>query len=230
MQGCVGSQFGTEQCNVQACQSGQRKYSAFNDYNMPRAYQQIQLTPFQQECIDFHNFFRALHNLKVNNISRPISFKPLSFQPLEWRNDITRTAQLWADQLRIRAKKGPGQPTGQRTKHWPHSDSPGPFRAKNVGENIAWDLTENGHPCKESVYRWYAELFYFNPKKATKGKISIYAIFDNTDIMYIIYNISFVGRRGNEPVGHLTQLLWPETTHLGCATVYSAIKQPPNTG
>ena len=42
--------------------------------------------------------------------------------------------------------------------------------------------------------------------------------------------MSFSGRRGNEPVGHLTQLLWPETTHLGCATVYSAIKQPPNTG
>ena len=44
----------------------------------------------------------------------------------------------------------------------------------------------------------------------------------------ILYEI--LGRRGNEPVGHLTQLLWPETTHLGCATVYSAIKQPPNTG
>ena len=50
-----------------------------------------------------------------------------------------------------------------------------------------------------------------------------------TEIYYrILYEI--LGRRGNEPVGHLTQLLWPETTHLGCATVYSAIKQPPNTG
>ena len=39
-----------------------------------------------------------------------------------------------------------------------------------------------------------------------------------------------LGRRGNEPVGHLTQLLWPETTHLGCATVASNIRQPPNTG
>ena len=43
-------------------------------------------------------------------------------------------------------------------------------------------------------------------------------------------NFNPKGRRGNEPVGHLTQLLWPETTHLGCATVHSAIKQPPNTG
>ena len=52
----------------------------------------------------------------------------------------------------------------------------------------------------------YAELFYFNPKKPTKG------------------------RRGPEPVGHLTALLWPETTHVGCATVTTPIKQPPNTG
>ena len=52
-------------------------------------------------------------------------------------------------------------------------DSGTAYRAKNVGENIAWDLTENGHPCKESVYRWYAELFYFNPRKPTKGLISI---------------------------------------------------------
>ena len=43
------------------------------------------------------------------------------------------------------------------------------FDFEDVGENIAWDLTENGHPCRESVYRWYAELFYFNPKKPTKG-------------------------------------------------------------
>ena len=73
LQGCVGSQFGTEKCNLQACSSGQRKYSPYNDYNMPRAYQNIQLTPFQQECIDFHNFFRALHNLKVS-ISRKAVF------------------------------------------------------------------------------------------------------------------------------------------------------------
>ena len=76
---------------------------------------------------------------------------------------------MWANQLKIRAKKGPSNVSGKRTKHWPHSDSPSVYRPKDVGENIAWDLTENGHPCRESVYRWYAELFYFNPKKPTKG-------------------------------------------------------------
>ena len=79
------------------------------------------------------------------------------------------------------------------------------YRQDDVGENIAWDLTENGHPCAESVYRWYAEIFYFNPKKATKG------------------------RRDKDPVGHLTALLWPDTTEVGCATVTTPIKQPPNT-
>jgi len=190
LQGCSGSQYDSEKCNSQACQTGEPRYSAANEYKMPRAYQpSFSLNPFQQECIDFHNFFRALHNLS----------------PLKWRADLTMTAQLWANQLQVRAKKGPQIVTGRRTKHWPHSDSGTAYRAKNVGENIAWDLTENGHPCKESVYRWYAELFYFNPKKATKG------------------------RRGSEPVGHLTQLLWPDTTHLGCATVASNIRQPPNT-
>ena len=72
------------------------------------------------------------------------------------------------------------------------------YRAKNVGENIAWDLTENGHPCRESVFRWYAELFYFNPRSPQKG------------------------RRRNDPVGHLTQLLWPDSVELGCGTAVSA--------
>ena len=54
-------------------------------------------------------------------------------------------------------------------------------------------------------YRWYAELFYFNPKNGRQG------------------------RRGNDPVGHLTQLLWPESTKVGCGTAVYAVKQPPNT-
>ena len=73
------------------------------------------------------------------------------------------------------------------------------YRSKNVGENIAWDLTENGHPCRESVFRWYAELFYFNPRSPQKG------------------------RRRNDPVGHLTQLLWPDSVELGCGTAVSIL-------
>lgn len=66
-------------------------------------------------------------------------------------------------------------------------------------------MTETGHPCRESVFRWYAEIFYYNPKSGQKG------------------------RRGNDPVGHLTQLLWPESNKVGCGTVMYAVKQPPNT-
>ena len=117
---------------------------------------------------------------------------------------LQMSSQAWAVELKKRAPNTPNK-ARQRTKHWPHSDSPSPFRPKNVGENIAWDLTENGHPCRESVYRWYAELFYFNPKNGQKG------------------------RRGNDPVGHLTQLLWPESTKVGCGSALTAVKQPPNT-
>lgn len=146
------------------------------------------LNPFHQECLDYHNFFRALHNLK----------------PLQWDMKLQMSSQQWAVELKKRAPNTPNK-ARQKTKHWPHSDSPSTFRPKNVGENIAWDLTENGHPCRESVYRWYAELFYFNPKNGQKG------------------------RRGNDPVGHLTQLLWPETTKVGCGSALTAVKQPPNT-
>ena len=125
-------------CNSQACQSGESKYSNFNEYGMPFTATSFNLSPFQQECLDFHNFFRSLHNLK----------------PLQWKQDITQTSQMWSNQLKIRARRGPSAVTGKRTKHWPHSDSPSVYRPKNVGENIAWDLTENGHPCRESVYRW----------------------------------------------------------------------------
>ena len=50
---------------------------------------------------------------------------------------------------------------------------------------------------------WYSELFYYNPK-------------------------DLVGRRGNEPIGHLTQLLWKSTNAIGCARTQKLIKQPPN--
>ena len=49
------------------------------------------------------------------------------------------------------------------------------------------------------MYRWYAELFYYNPK-------------------------NFTGRRGAEPIGHLTQLLWASSNAIGCARTQKLIK------
>ena len=136
-EGCPGPDFENVNCNGQTCASNEARYSDFNDVGMPRVdTKKISLRPFHQECIDYHNFFRALHNLK----------------PMTWEPTIAASAQKWASELKVRAPKTPNE-SRQRTSHWPHSDSPSQFRAKNVGENIAWDLTENGHPCKESVYR-----------------------------------------------------------------------------
>ena len=95
------------------------------------------------------------------------------------------------------------QKTKLRTSNWPHSEIGSQFRPKDIGENISWDLSENGSPCYESVYRWYSELFYYDPA-------------------------NLVGRRGSEPIGHLTQMLWASPTAIGCARTQKLIKQPPN--
>lgn len=40
-------------------------------------------------------------------------------------------------------------------------------RNSGDGENIAWDLSGDGSPAKESVMRWYSEIFYYNRKHPT---------------------------------------------------------------
>ena len=145
------------------------------------------LNVFQQECLDYHNFFRALHNLA----------------PLRWDPALWETSKLWSKRLISAAPKSPSQ-TSFRTKNWPHSDVGTEFRPNDVGENIAWDLSPLGSTCAESVFRWYSELFYYNPNNQQS-------------------------RRKNEPVGHVTQLLWKSTTAIGCSRTQKGIKQPPNT-
>ncbi|CBY17741.1 unnamed protein product [Oikopleura dioica] len=190
LQGCPGSQFDEEVCNTWRCHSQQNKYKPINEYGMPLTGNGLLLNPFNQECLDYHNFFRAIHRLPE----------------LAWNTRLAESATNWAEELVKRAKLGPNmKKIPKKTKNWPHSEQNSPWRDINIGENIAWDLTENGSPCSESVYRWYAEIFYFNPKNPTKG------------------------RRGKDPVGHLTALLWPDTTEMGCGTVELLIPQPPNT-
>ena len=58
----------------------------------------------------------------------------------------------------------------QKTQFWPHSEIGSDFRSKGIGENIAWDFSPVGSPCSESVYRWYAEYFYFDSNNPMKGR------------------------------------------------------------
>lgn len=45
-------------------------------------------------------------------------------------------------------------------------------------------------------------MFYFNPKTPLQG------------------------RRGDAPTGHLTQMLWKQSTLVGCARTMKLVKQP----
>lgn len=133
-----------------------------------------------------HNLYRAVHNVPL----------------LKWSPELARTAQAWAQQLKQIAPERPDrlvQPS-RRTRNWPHSDS-GSYRNRGDGENIAWDLSDDGSPAKESVMRWYAELFYYDRSQPTRAPAA------------------------DKPVGHLTQLLWKDTTHLGCGVGKTSIPQ-----
>lgn len=64
-EGCPGADFENQQCNAQGCSQGEARYADQNQYGMPRTTTPgLSLSPFHQECLDYHNFFRALHNLK----------------------------------------------------------------------------------------------------------------------------------------------------------------------
>nr|XP_039247595.1 uncharacterized protein LOC120325541 isoform X1 [Styela clava] len=141
---------------------------------------------YNRECLEAHNFFRAAHNVPA----------------LQWSSELARTAQRWADQLKQRAPERPDQARmGDRTRNWPHSESDqrGTYRKAGDGENIAWDRSGDGSPAKESVLRWYSEIFYYNRNHPTHSPAP------------------------DKPVGHLTQLLWKDTTHLGCAMATTKI-------
>ena len=64
-EGCPGPAEEKTDCNTAKCANGEKRYTDENEYGMPRAQTKgISLNPFHQECLDYHNFFRALHNLK----------------------------------------------------------------------------------------------------------------------------------------------------------------------
>lgn len=181
--GCLGNTYERNDCSADQCP----EETAVANQPVKKGFERIvphfesgyTLNYFQQSCLDFHNFFRSLHHLK----------------PLMWQPELSASAQKWADFL---AEAAPDHPLKvkddiEKTQFWPHSQTGSEYRAKGIGENIAWDFSPIGSPCSESVYRWYAEYFYFDETSPMKG------------------------RRGAEPVGHLTQLLWASSEAVGCA-------------
>nr|XP_009860608.2 uncharacterized protein LOC100182344 [Ciona intestinalis] len=143
-------------------------------------------TAYERECLTYHNFYRAIHNLP-------------SFT---WDTSLAVTAQRWADHL---VESAPNHPfmtkrNVQRTPHWPHSVSGTRNRDRGVGENIAWDFSVDGSPAKESVLRWYAEVFDYNRENPTLTTQGV-------------------------PVGHYTQMLWRSTRSVGCAVAVRLVRR-----
>jgi len=189
LQGCPGLDAERGICNTEECDLSDEDYYDYNDFGIRIAYDPEELNGFQQDCLDFHNFYRALHNVA----------------PLSWDVQLFESAKKWSKELIARAPKTPKNVLKGRTPNWPHSFIGGPFRSSDVGENIAWDLSKDGAACRDSVSRWYSEMFYFNPKTPLQG------------------------RRGDAPTGHLTQMLWMQSTLVGCARTMKLVKQPKGT-
>ena len=139
LQGCPGLDAERGACNLEECDPTHEDYYDYNDFGIPIAYDPEELNGFQQDCLDFHNFYRALHNLP----------------PLSWDVNLFESAKLWSKELVARAPETPKNVLKGRTPNWPHSFLGGPFRGADVGENIAWDLSKDGAACRDSVSRWY---------------------------------------------------------------------------
>lgn len=61
--GCQGSKFDTDSCRQQKCEKeeGEKEGKLIPSFRTP-----FSLRPFEQSCVDYHNFFRALHNQVIN--------------------------------------------------------------------------------------------------------------------------------------------------------------------
>ena len=159
--GCVGQKFDKTECKTADCKKSEiGPEFVREESNGPIPYNPTpySLNYFEQSCIDYHNFFRSLHNI----------------EPLLWNPEMQTSAQKWADYLAMAAPEHPLKilPGFTKSEFWPHSDADSSFRTRGVGENIAWDFSQKGSPCSESVYRWYAEYFYFdenNPMQSRRG-------------------------------------------------------------
>jgi hypothetical protein len=143
LQGCPGLDAERGICNTEECDLSDEDFYDYNDFGIRIAYDPEELNGFQQDCLDFHNFYRALHNVA----------------PLSWDVQLFESAKKWSKELIARAPKTPKNVLKGRTPNWPHSFIGGPFRSSDVGENIAWDLSKDGAACRDSVSRWYRNPF-----------------------------------------------------------------------
>jgi len=78
------------------------------------------------------------------------------------------------------------------TGAWAHADAK---TRKGEGENL-WEGTAGGYSLEEMVGAWTSEKRYFH-----------YGPFP------------YDGRSDGQPVGHYTQMIWRQTTEVGCALV-----------
>ena len=131
--GCIGLKYGRSECHLEDCV---KKYDdeefVSSESNGPIPYNPTpySLNYFEQSCIDYHNFFRSIHNI----------------EHLLWNPELQVSAQKWADYLAVAAPEHPLKilPGFEKSDYWPHSNADSIFRKRGVGENIAWDFSEKG--------------------------------------------------------------------------------------
>ena len=106
-----------EACNAQTCVNGEQAAGQVNEFGIERSYSHHKINSFQQDCLDFHNFFRALHNLS------PVRWDPGKFQALQRPqqpnyimlisvyqfSDLLETAKLWSKKLIEVAPESPAK-------------------------------------------------------------------------------------------------------------------------
>lgn len=152
-------------------------------------------TEEQKICLDAHNFYRSNH-VKTPKVS--------------WSKFLADQAQVWANYLAKYSSPGPDfvEHNYRRTKNWPHSDRKGQRKYNDwvgfkrdleVGEVVEFSWIDDDkyqNPCLEMVDRIYNQIFNLdlsNPIKSTASS-----------------------KNNNNDVGQLTQLLWIESTEVGC--------------
>lgn len=117
-------------------------------------------------------------------------------RPLKWNNDLAAGAQAWVDHQKKNENCRMRHPTqGNEPDKYLHNDQ--------WGQNLAWFEGKSGSP-QESVQNWGpCECVYYDPSNPRQPKqATLPAGCDQT---------------GQIETGHFTQLVWKDTTEVGCA-------------
>ena len=159
-------------------------------------------------------YILELHNEVRSKIARGKCDQPIAgcMKPLQWDPELARVAQKWSDQCVDVDYQGDLKRKDPKLFHDLHGNRKIEKYSnwQGTGQNVARDISK-GEAGKFDAHRlighWFDQILFFDPEGVK----------------------SFgTGNQCSHGVGYYTQLVWQDTTHVGCGWTQFRYRGFPN--